>query len=79
MQRMVTHRSQAGPIHWHHQGITGWRNLSPLEQAQTSDQQVIEALVRWHWRRLTRPGLIELAEAYDLNDALAAIRAKRRP
>jgi hypothetical protein len=73
MERMVTRRSQNAPI-WPHQGITGWRNLSPLEQAQTSDQQVIEALVRWHWRLLTRPGLSGLAEAYDLTDALATVR-----
>jgi hypothetical protein len=73
MYRMVTHRSQNAPI-WPHQGITGWRNLSPLEQAQTSDQQVIEALVRWHWRRLTLPDLTGLAGAYDLTTALAAVR-----
>ncbi len=70
--------SQNPPI-WPHQGITGWRNMSLLEQAQVSDQQVIEALVRWHWRRLTRPGLTGLTEAYDLTDALAAIRAERGP
>ena len=78
MEHMVTRRSQNAPI-WPHQGITGWRNLSSLEQAKASDRQVIEALVRWHWRRLTRPDLTGLAGAYDLNDALDAIRAERRP
>ncbi len=70
--------SQNPPI-WPHQGITGWRNMSPLEQAQVSDQQVIEALVRWHWRRLTRPVLTGRTEAYDLTATLAAISAERRP
>ncbi len=70
---MVTRRSQNAPI-WPHQYIVGWRNLSPLEQAQTSDQKVIEALVRWHWRRLTRPGLSGLAGAYDLTATLATVR-----
>lgn len=73
MERMVTRRSQNAPI-WPHQGIIGWRNMSPLEQAKTSDQQVIEVLVRWHWRRLTRPDLTGLTEAYDLTDALATVR-----
>ena len=70
---MVTPRSQNAPI-WPHQYIVGWRNLSPLEQAQVSDQEVIEVLVRWHWRRLTRPVLTGLTEAYDLTDALATVR-----
>jgi hypothetical protein len=48
--------------------------MSPLEQAKISDQQVIEALVRWHWRRLTLPDLTGLAGAYDLTTALAAVR-----
>ena len=78
MARMVTLRSQNAPI-WPHQGITGWRNMSPLEQAKTSDQQVIEALVCSHWHQLTLPDLKRLTEAYDLTDALAAIRAERRP
>ena len=78
MERMVTRRSQNAPI-WPHQDIAGWRSLSPLEQAKASNQQEIEALVRWHWRRLTRSNLTGLAEAYDLTDALAAIRAERRP
>jgi len=73
MDRMVTHGSQNAPI-WPHQGITGWRDMSPLEQAKTSDQQVIEALVRWHWRRLTLPDLTGLAGAYDLAASLAAMR-----
>jgi hypothetical protein len=73
MARMVTRRLQNAPI-WPHYDIAGWRGLSPLEQAKASDQQVIEALVRWHWRRLTRPGLSGLAEAYDLTDALATVR-----
>ncbi len=70
---MVTGRSQNAPI-WPHQGITGWRNMSPLEQAKTSDQQVIEALVRWHWRRLTSSDLTGLAGAYDLTATLATVR-----
>ena len=73
MDRMVTRRSQNAPI-WPHQCITGWRNLSPLEQAQTSDQQVIEALVRWHWHRLTLPNLTGLTGAYDLTATLATVR-----
>ncbi len=59
----------------HLKGCTpaGWRSLSPLEQAKASNQQAIEALVRWHWRRLARPNLTRLAEAYDLTNALTAM------
>jgi len=78
MERMVTRRSQNASI-WPHQDIAGWRSLSPLEQAEASDQQAINGLVRWHWRRLTRSGLTGLAGAYDLTDVLTAIRAERRP
>ena len=48
--------------------------MSPLEQAKISDQQVIEALVRWHWHRLTLSDLTGLAAAYDLAASLAAMR-----
>ena len=73
MARMVTGRSQNEPK-WPHYDIVGWSRLTQQKQAKTSDQQVIEALVRSHWRQLTLSDLTDLARAYDLTAALATVR-----